>query len=128
MPVIVGAAVSTGSVGVPASTLPASSPIRQKTFDEHASPVMMRNGSTFEVDHVAGLKGGVGDARTLPSSSAATHSELVEQTSSRMGLPGSMLAADGADQLGAENGAVAVRTRPWESIATHAVLDGHARR
>lgn len=43
---------------------------------------MKRNGSTVDVDHVDALKGGVVEVSTLPSSSAAMHSELVGQTSS----------------------------------------------
>ena len=128
VPLIDGAAVFTGSVGVPASTLPASSPITQNTFNEHVSPVMTRNGSTAEVDHVEALKGGDVEVRTLPLSSAALHSELVGQTSSVIVLAGSMLEDDGADQFGPENGAAAVSTRPCESIPMHALLDGHARR
>ena len=127
---IAGGPVPAGfdGVSVPASTLPASSPITQNTFDEHASPVMMRNGSTAEADHVEALKGGVVEVRTLPSRPAATHSELVGQASCEMALAASMLEADGADQFGAENGAAAVSTRPCESIAMQALLDGHASR
>lgn len=125
---MVGAAVLSGSVGVPESTLPASSPITQRTFDEHASPVMTRNGSTADADHVEAPKGAVVEVRRLPSSSAARHSELVGQASSRIVLPASMLEGDGADQFAAANGALAVSTRPCESIATHVLLDGHPSR
>jgi hypothetical protein len=45
-----------------------------------------------------------------------------------MVLAASMLEADGADQFCAVNGAAAVTVRPCESIATHALLDGHASR
>jgi hypothetical protein len=121
-----GAAVVTGSVGVPASTFPASSPIRQKTFDEHARPVTVLYGSTVELDQDAASNGGVAEVSTLPLSSAAMHSELVEHTSCVTVLFESMLAEEGADQLAAANGAVAVSTRPSESIAMHAVLEGHA--
>jgi hypothetical protein len=41
-------------------------------------------------------------------------------------LAASMLDGDGADQFDPENGAAAVSTRPCESIAMHALLDGHA--
>jgi hypothetical protein len=74
--------VLTGSVGVPASTLPASSPITQNTFDEHAAPVTTWNGSTAELDHVEAPKGAVMEVRTLPLSSVAMHSELVGHPSS----------------------------------------------
>ena len=120
-----GAAVFTGAMGVPAITFPPSSPIRQNRFDEHARPVTSLWGSTAEVDQVAASNGGVEEVRTFPSSSAATHSEPVGQTSCVIALSGSML-AEGADQFEAVNGAVPVSTRPSESIATHALLDGHA--
>jgi hypothetical protein len=114
------------AASVPASTLPASSPIKQNTLGEHASPVMKRNGSTAEVDHVEALKGGVVEVRTLPLPSAAMHSELVGQTSLWMMFAASMLVDDGADQFGPEKGAAAVSTRPSESIAMHSLVDGHA--
>lgn len=61
----------------------------------------------------------------MPLSSVATHSELVEHTSYVTVLSGSIL-AEGADQFAAANGAVAVSTRPSESIAMHAVRDGQS--
>ena len=115
-------------VSVPARTLPASSPITQNVFGEHASPVMMRNGSTAEVVHAEVPKVGVVEVRTFPSSSAATHSELVGHTSCWMVLAASMLEDEGADQFGPENGAAAVSTRPCESIPMQVLLVGHASR
>jgi hypothetical protein len=44
-----------------------------------------------------------------------------------MVLAASML-DDGADQFAAENGAMALSTRPCESIPMHVVLDGQASR
>lgn len=120
-----GAVAVTGAATVPASTYPPSSPIRQNTLDEHARPVITLSGSTFALDQLGPLNGGVVEVRTSPAASPATHSELVGHTSSVIELSGSVL-ADGFDQLAGVKGTLAVSTRPSESIAIHDVLDGHA--
>ena len=126
VPPTFGDAVLTGSVGIPASTLPLASPITHKIFDGHARPEIALPGSPAELDQVAAPNGGVVEPRTSPLSSAARHTVLVGQVSCVIASLVSMLAEDGGDQFAAANGATAVSTWFCESIATHAVLVGHA--